>query len=158
MFGGVHAITWTDVRQMGLVVFSLVTILIVLIFSLPPAVSVGDALHIAGMTGRLQTFDFNFDLANRYTFWSGTIASLFLFMSYFGTDQSQVQRYLAARSVDEARVSLFMSAYWKIPLQALVLLVGIFVFVFYLFSPAPMLFNASHQQQVAASPRAQEYA
>jgi solute:Na+ symporter, SSS family len=130
----------------------------VLIFSLPPTVSVTDALHIAGMTGRLQTFDFRFDLANRYTFWSGTIASLFLFMSYFGTDQSQVQRYLSARSVDEARVSLFMSAYWKIPLQALVLLVGIFVFVFYLFSPAPMLFNASHQGQVAASARAQEYA
>jgi len=158
MFGGVHAITWTDVRQMGLVVFSLVTILIVLVFSLPATVSVTDALHIAGMTGRLQTFDFHFDLANRYTFWSGTIASLFLFMSYFGTDQSQVQRYLSARSVDEARVSLFMSAYWKIPLQALVLLVGIFVFVFYLFWPTPMLFNTSHQEQVASSPRSQEYA
>ena len=121
--------------------------------------SVTDALHIAGMTGRLQTFDFRFDLTNRYTFWSGTIASLFLFMSYFGTDQSQVQRYLSARSVDEARVSLFMSAYWKIPLQALVLLVGVFVFVFYLFSPTPMLFNTSHERAGApAVPRSQEYA
>jgi SSS family solute:Na+ symporter len=158
MFGGVQAVTWTDVKQMFVIVFSLLTVLVVLIVNLPQTVSVSDALHLAGMTGRLQTFDFHFDLANRYTFWSGTIASLFLFMSYFGTDQSQVQRYLSARSVDEARVSLFMSAYWKIPLQALVLLVGVFVFVFYLFSPTPMLFNTAHQQQVAGSPRGQEYA
>ena len=73
-------------------------------------------------------------------------------MSYFGTDQSQVQRYLTARSVDEARVSLFMSAYWKIPLQALVLLIGVFVFVFYLFTPPPMLFNAAHEQAGAREP------
>jgi solute:Na+ symporter, SSS family len=96
MFGGVQAVTWTDVKQMFLIVFSLFVVLAVLIFSLPPTVNVTDALHIAGMTGRLQTFDFRFDLANRYTFWSGTIASLFLFLSYFGTDQSQVQRYLSA--------------------------------------------------------------
>ena len=117
-----------------------------------------DALHIAGSTGRLQTFDFRFDLTDRYTFWSGTIAALFLFMSYFGTDQSQVQRYLTARSVDEARVSLFMSAYWKIPLQALVLLIGVFMFVFYLFTPPPMLFNRAHERGCGESPRAAEYA
>jgi solute:Na+ symporter, SSS family len=157
MFGGVQAVTWTDVKQMYLIIFSLVVILVVLVLGLPGTVGVADALHLAGMTGRLQTFDFSFDLANRYTFWSGTIAALFLFLSYFGADQSQVQRYLSARSVDEARVSLLMSAYWKIPLQALVLLVGIFVFVFYLFAPAPMLFNAAHRPQVAASARAQEY-
>ena len=74
-------------------------------------------LGVAAATGRLRTFDFSFDLTNQYTFWSGTIAALFLFCSYFGTDQSQVQRYLTARLVDEARHSLLMSAYWKIPLQ-----------------------------------------
>jgi len=158
MFGGVHAITWTDVRQMVLVVFSLVAVLIVLLLGLPQGFSVSDALHVAGSTGRLQTFDFRFDLTSRYTFWSGTIASLFLFLSYFGTDQSQVQRYLSARSVDEARVSLFMSAYWKIPLQALVLIVGVFVFVFYLFTSPPMLFNGAHDAAVRQSARAAEYA
>ena len=90
---------------------------------------------------------------SRYTFWSGTIAAFFLFCSYFGTDQSQVQRYLSAKSVDEARTSLLMSAYWKIPLQALVLLVGVLMFVFYVFTPPPMLFNAAHEAQVRASAR-----
>ena len=103
-------------------------------------------------------FDFRFDITQQYTFWSGTIAALFLFLSYFGTDQSQVQRYLAAKSVDEARTSLLMSAYWKIPLQTLVLLVGVLMFAFYLFTPPPMLFNPVHEPQVRASGKAAEYA
>jgi solute:Na+ symporter, SSS family len=158
MFGGVQAVTWTDVKQMVLIVFSLVAACGILLFSLPDSISIGEALRLAGSTGRLQTFDFRFDLANRYTFWSGTLASLFLFMSYFGTDQSQVQRYLTAKSVDEARVSLFVSAYWKIPLQALVLIIGVLVFVFYVFTPPPMLFNRSHDDQIRGSGRAAEYA
>ena len=149
MFGGVQAVTWTDVKQMVLIVFGLVAV-----DRRPGARAAGrtwasQALGIAGATGRLQTFDFSFDLTNQYTFWSGTIAALFLFCSYFGTDQSQVQRYLTARSVDEARESLLMSAYWKIPLQALVLLVGVFMFVFYLFTPPPMLFNRVHERRAA---------
>ena len=92
MFGGVQAVTWTDVKQMFLIVFGLLAAIIVLLVSLPPNVGFSDALTIAGTTGRLQTFDFRFDLTDRWTFWSGTIASLFLFLSYFGTDQSQVQR------------------------------------------------------------------
>ena len=104
MFGGVQAVTWTDVKQMFLIVAGLFAAFGMLLISLPDTVGVADALRIAGATGRLQTFDFRFDLTDRYTFWSGTIAALFLFMSYFGTDQSQVQRYLTARSLDEARV------------------------------------------------------
>src|SRR4029079_6901767 len=138
MFGGVQAVTWTDVKQMVLIVGGLVAAVVILILGLPSDVSVVDGLRIAGSTGRVQTFDFTFDITNQYTFWSGTIAALFLFCSYFGTDQSQVQRYLATQSVDEARVSLLMSAYWKIPLQALVLLVGVLLFLFYTFSPTPM--------------------
>ena len=157
MFGGVQAVTWTDVKQMFLIVFGLFAAIAVLILQLPPEVRITDALNIAGATGRLQTFDFRFDLTDRYTFWSGTIAALFLFLSYFGTDQSQVQRYLTARSVDEARVSLFMSAYWKIPLQVMVLLIGVMMFVFYVFTPPPMLFNPVHDKQVRESPRAAEY-
>jgi Na+/proline symporter len=157
MFGGVQAVTWTDVKQMVLIVFALVATVFVLVWSLPSEVSIGQALHVAGAAGRLQTFDFSFDLTNQYTFWSGTIAALFLFCSYFGTDQSQVQRYLGARSIDAARESLLMSAYWKIPLQALVLLVGVFVFLFYLFFPAPMLFNRSHDESIRSGARAGEY-
>jgi solute:Na+ symporter, SSS family len=144
MFGGIQAVTWTDVKQMVLIVFSLAALLIILVLGLPREIGVGDALRLAGATGRLDTFDFSFSLTETYTFWSGLIGGLFLMLSYFGTDQSQVQRYLTARSIDQARSSLFMSAYWKIPLQALVLLVGIFVFIYFLFSPAPLLFNTSH--------------
>jgi SSS family solute:Na+ symporter len=158
MFGGVQAVTWTDVKQMVLIVGGLAAAVLVLVTSLPAGIGFGDAMRLAGATGRLQTFDFSFDLTNQYTFWSGTIAALFLFCSYFGTDQSQVQRYLTTRSVDEARSSLLMSAYWKIPLQALVLLVGVLLFVFYLFVPAPMLFNRTHESALRRGPRAAEYA
>jgi Na+/proline symporter len=96
----------------------------------------------------MRAFDFSFSLENTYTFWSGIIGGTFLMLSYFGTDQSQVQRYLAAKSVDEARSSLLMSAYWKIPLQALVLLVGILIFVFYVFVRPPLLFNPAHERAV----------
>jgi SSS family transporter len=158
MFGGVQAVTWTDVKQMVLIVAGLVAAVVVLVMRLPGDVDVVDALRIAGATDRLQTYDWSFDLTNQYTFWSGTIAALFLFCSYFGTDQSQVQRYLTTASVDEARESLLMSAYWKIPLQALVLLVGVLMFVFYLFTPGPMLFNATRERAVRESPRAADYA
>ncbi len=157
MFGGVQAVAWTDVKQMVLIVGGLVTAAVVLVLGLPDGVGLSDALQLAGTTGRMQTFDFRFDLTERYTFWSGTIAAFFLFCSYFGTDQSQVQRYLTAKSVDEARTSLLMSAYWKIPLQALVLLVGVLMFVFYVFTPPPMLFNAAHEAQVRASGQAASY-
>jgi Na+/proline symporter len=158
IFGGVQAVTWTDVKQMFLIVFGLLAAFAVLVVSLPAEVGVTGALDIAGSIGHMRTFDFEFDLSNRYTFWSGTIAALFLFLSYFGTDQSQVQRYLTARSVDEARISLFMSGYWKIPLQVLVLLIGVLMFVFYVFTPPPMLFNPAHDDVVRASARAGEYA
>jgi solute:Na+ symporter, SSS family len=148
MFGGVQAVTWTDVKQMVLIVFGLGALLVILLTGLPREVGVGNALRLAGATGRLDTFDFRFSLTETYTFWSGLIGGLFLMLSYFGTDQSQVQRYLTARSIDEARSSLFMSAYWKIPLQALVLMVGIFVFIYFLFSPPPLLYNTAHDAQV----------
>ena len=152
MFGGVRAIAYTDFKQMFAVVASLIIAVTVLILGLPDSVGVGDALRIAGTTGRLQMFDFRLDFTEQYTFWSGTIAALFLFLSYFGTDQSQVQRYLSAKSEDEARSSLLMSAFWKIPLQALVLIVGVLTFTFYLFTQPPMLFNPVHDGLVVRHP------
>ncbi len=146
MIGGVQAVTWVDVKQMMLIVGALVAVVVALLIQLP--VAPVEALRVAGAAGRLRVYDFSFSLDNTYTFWSGVIGGTFLMLSYFGTDQSQVQRYLAARSVDEARSSLLVSAYWKIPLQALVLLVGVLVFTFYLFSKPPLLFNPAHDAAV----------
>ncbi|OFW31907.1 MAG: sodium:solute symporter [Acidobacteria bacterium RIFCSPLOWO2_12_FULL_65_11] len=157
MFGGVQAVTWTDVKTMALTVFGLFAVIATALFGLPDGVSVADGFAVAAATGRLRVFDFSFDITNQYTFWSGTIAALFLFCSYFGTDQSQVQRYLTARSVDEARHSLLMSAYWKIPLQVIVLLLGVLVFVFYAFNQGPMIFSSVADQRMRQGPAAQEY-
>ncbi|MCC7052020.1 MAG: sodium:solute symporter [Gemmatimonadaceae bacterium] len=148
VLGGVQAVAWADVKQMFVILGAMAAIVVVLIVRMP--VPLDDALHIAGAAGRLQVFDFSFDLSKTYTFWSGVLGGTFLMLSYFGTDQSQVQRYLAARSVDEARSSLLMSAYWKIPLQAMILLTGVLVFLFYLFTPAPMLYNPRQSAQVQA--------
>jgi SSS family transporter len=144
MLGGVQAVTWADVKQMAFIVAAVGGVVGVLLFRIP--IPADDALAIAGAAGRLKTFDFSFTLTETYTFWSGIIGGTFLMLSYFGTDQSQVQRYLSARSVDAARSSLLMSAYWKIPLQALILLVGVLVFVFYLFTRPPLLYNPTHAE------------
>jgi Na+/proline symporter len=157
MVGGVQAVTWTDVKQMAVIVLGVGAAVGVLLFQLPDHVSVGEALHIAGTTGRLEALDFTWDPRKTYTFWSGLIGGLFLMLSYFGCDQSQVQRYLTAKSIDEGRQSLMMSAYFKIPLQFLIPLIGVLIFVFYLFHQPPVLFNRQHDAKVLASARAGEY-
>jgi SSS family transporter len=157
MKGGVQAVTWADVKQMFVIVGGLIVAVIALIMGLPDDVSVGAALHTAGAVGKMQALDFSFDTSNQYTFWSGLIGGLFLSLSYFGCDQSQVQRYLTAKSVDQARSSLLMSAFWKIPLQVLVLMVGVLMFTYFLFNQGPMLFKNTHTSAVQASARAGEY-
>jgi SSS family transporter len=157
MVGGVQAVTWTDVKQMAVIVVGLLAVIVALVVGLPSEVSLNQALHVAGSTGRLKAVDFRFDWSQTYTFWSGLLGGLFLMLSYFGCDQSQVQRYLTARSVEEGRDSLMMSAFVKIPLQALVVLVGVLVFVFYLFQPPPLLFNKVHAEKVEKSERAAEF-
>ncbi len=149
MIGGVQAVAWTDVKQMVLVITAIVAVIIVLLVRIP--VGPDDALRIAGAAGRLDIFDFDFTLTKQYTFWSGIIGGTFLMLSYFGTDQSQVQRYLTAKSVDEARSSHLISAYWKIPLQALVLLVGVLVFVFYVFTTPPLYYNPAQAERMRAT-------
>ena len=155
--GGVQAVTWTDVKQMVVIIAGLLAAVVALLLGLPDDISVGGALHVAGAAGRLRTIDFSFDFTQTYTFWSGLLGGLFLMLSYFGCDQSQVQRYLTAKSVDEGRQSLLMSAYFKIPLQALVLLTGVLMFVFYLFNQPPLLFNAKHAGAIRDSGRSGEY-
>jgi Na+/proline symporter len=157
MVGGVQAVTWTDVKQMIIIFFGLFVCLFIILSKFPPEVSLGDALHLAGATGRLTTVDTTFDLKQTYTLWSGLVGGLFLMLAYFGCDQSQVQRFLTARSVGEGRTSLLMSAFVKIPMQFLILLVGVLVFVFYQFQPPPMIFNRVEQTKVEQGARAADY-
>ena len=157
MVGGVTAVTWTDVKQMAVIVGAMTSAVVVLMLGLPHDVSASAAMHVAGALGKLHAVDFRFDIHEKYTFWSGLIGGTFLSLSYFGCDQSQVQRYLTAKSLTQSRHSLLMSAFVKIPLQALILLTGVFVFTFFLFHRAPMLFNPLYRAQVQASPRAAEY-
>ncbi|MFI5231306.1 MAG: sodium:solute symporter, partial [Gemmatimonadales bacterium] len=149
MIGGVQAVTWADVKQMVVIVTALVAVVVVLLVRLP--VSPDAALRLAGATGRLRVFDFSFNVHDTYTFWSGMIGGTFLMLSYFGTDQSQVMRYLSAKSEDEARSAHLISAYWKIPLQGLVLLVGVLVFVYYLFLAPPLFFNPADAKLVRSA-------
>jgi len=123
-FGGVQAVAWTDVKQMAVIVIGLFLAIGVLIFGITRDVGLGQALRLAGATGRMQAIDTRFDATQTYTLWSGLIGGLFLSLSYFGCDQSQVQRYLTAKSIDEARQSLLMSAFVKIPFQLLILGAG----------------------------------
>src|SRR5262249_37734639 len=156
--GGVQAVAWTDVKQMFIVVFGMLAAVATLLYGILHHVGFGDALRLAGATDRLRGVDFTVNLSDRYTFWSGMIGGLFLMLGYFGCDQRQVPRYLPAKSVDEARQGLMVSAYVKIPLQLLILFTGVLVFVFYLFQPSPMVFNRVYDAQIAAGPYAADYA
>lgn len=140
MFGGVQAVTWTDVKQMFVIFFGLFVCIIVIISYFPSGVGLTDGLQLAGAVNKLTTVDFKLDVSEQYTFWSGLIGGMFLAMSYFGCDQTQVQRFLTAKSVDEGRTSMLMSAFLKIPMQFFILLIGIMVFVFYQFQKPPMIF------------------
>src|SRR5215470_17808930 len=151
MFGGVQAVTWTDVKQMIVVFAGLLIVLFIIVSKFPAGVSVGEALNLAGAVGRVKTVDMSFSLNETYTFWSGLIGGLFLMLSYFGCDQSQVQRFLTARSVSEGRTSLLMSAFIKIPMQFLILFIGVMVFVFYQFAQPPMIFKADDRARVQQS-------
>jgi Na+/proline symporter len=151
-------VAWTDVKQMFIIVAGMIAAVVILVLGIPRDVGFVEALHLAGATGRLRAIDFRFDVRETYTFWSGLIGGLFLMLSCFGCDQSQVQRYLTAKSIAEARDSLLMSAFVKIPLQLLVLSTGVLVFVFYLFQTPPMLFNRAYDTRIAAGPRAGDYA
>lgn len=156
MFGGVQAVTWTDVKQMLVIFVGLAVILIVIIGQLPDGVTLGNAVELAGKTGRMRMVDTRFELNETYTLWSGLIGGLFLALSYFGCDQSQVQRFLTARSVSEGRSSLLMSAFVKIPMQLLILFIGVMVFIFYQFVQPPLIFKSDDRARVEPLPAYRE--
>jgi len=155
MFGGVQAVTWTDVKQMVVIFLGLGVIFFVILGQLPETVSLGGAIELAGMTGRMKMVDPQLNLNETYTLWSGLLGGLFLALSYFGCDQSQVQRFLTARSVSEGRSSLLMSAFVKIPMQLLILFIGVLVFIFYQFVQPPLIFKADDRARVESLPRYQ---
>jgi Na+/proline symporter len=149
--GGIKALTWADVQQMSMIFIALLVSLIVVIHSMPQRISFGDAVHLAAVSGRLNIVDLHWNLSDRYNIWSGLIGGGFLALAYFGCDQSQVQRYLTGRSLAQSRLSLIFNATVKIPMQLVILFIGVMVFVLSLFAPSPMIFQPRDAEQATVS-------
>lgn len=156
--GGTKAVSVTQKQQMIVILLGMFTAAVVLVSQLPENISFGQAVDIAGQMGKLEVVDFTFDLGNRYTFWSGMLGGVFLFLSYFGTDQSQVQRYLSGKSLAQSRLGLLFNGVFKVPMQFLILFVGIMVYVFFLFTPAPLHFNTANVNRIVSTEGQDEYA
>lgn len=129
--GGTKAVNVTQKQQMAIMIGGMVVAFVILILALPKGITFSNALEIAGATGKLNIVDFSFNFDNRYTFWSGIIGGTFLALSYFGTDQSQVQRYLSGKSVKQSQLGMIMNGFLKVPMQFFILAVGVMVFIFY---------------------------
>jgi SSS family transporter len=149
--GGTQAVSITQKQQMIVMMAGLGVAAVVVILRLPDEVSLGDAVQLAGALDRMETITFDFDLEDRYNIWSGIIGAFFLSLSYFGTDQSQVSRYLSGRSMAESRLGLLFNGMFKIPMQFLILFIGVMVFVFYLFARPPVHFDAPTLEQARAA-------
>lgn len=155
--GGTKAVSVTQKHQMIVIFTGMVAAFVLIVSKLPENITFTKALEIAGASGKMEVLDFSFDLNNRYTFWSGIIGGTFLMLSYFGTDQSQVQRYLSGKSVKEMQLGLLFNGLLKVPMQFFILLVGVMVFVFYQFNQAPLNFNPLANEVVLNSEYADEY-
>lgn len=155
--GGTKAVNVTQKQQMAVIFAGMFIAFFFILNHLPDDISFNKALKIAGSSGKLDVLDFSFDFENRYTFWSGILGGTFLALSYFGTDQSQVQRYLSARSLRESQMGLLFNGFMKVPMQFFILLVGVMVFVFYQFETAPLNFNPAAQNAVYASEYKADY-
>jgi solute:Na+ symporter, SSS family len=141
--GGGEAVNITQKHQMAVIFIGLIAVFVVILARMPDRLAFTDALRVAGSFGRLQAVDFSTDYHTRYTLWTGLLGGVFLSLSYFGTDQSQVQRYLSGSSLRESRLGLMFNAVLKIPMQFFILLLGVLVFVFYQFEKPPLFFNRS---------------
>jgi Na+/proline symporter len=148
--GGCEAVNLTQKYQIGVIFAGMFAAFFILLARLPAGLTAGDALAVAGGFGKLHGVDFSLDLHTRYTFWSGLLGGMFLALSYFGTDQSQVQRYLSGSSLRESRLGLMFNAVCKIPMQAFILLLGALIFVFYQFETPPLFFNRTAWRQEIA--------
>jgi len=151
VFGGTKAVSVTQKQQMIIILAGMFIAAVIIVFKMPANVSFRDTLSLAGKMEKLKVVDFTFDLEKRYTFWSGMLGGVFLFLSYFGTDQSQVQRYLSGKSLAESRMGLLFNGMIKVPMQFLVLFVGILVFMFFQFQRPPIHFNDANIKKVQNS-------
>jgi len=148
VFGGVQAVSQTQKQQMIIIMFGLVLALALIILRLPENISLRHTLRLAGALERMNPVSFELSLSNRYNFWSGLSGGFFLALAYFGTDQSQVARYLSGKSVTESRLGLLFNGFFKIPMQFLILFIGLMVFVFHLFVQPPLFFNGAALERV----------
>lgn len=152
VFGGTTAVSQTQKQQMIIIMGGLFVAFWVIVNKLPPEVSFGDAVSVAGKMGKLNVVDFKFDLENKYNMWSALFGGTFLFLSYFGTDQSQVQRYLSGKTLTESRLGLIFNGIFKVPMQFFVLFVGIMVFMFFQFTKPPVHFNPANVEILNSKP------
>jgi solute:Na+ symporter, SSS family len=146
--GGTNAVSETQVQQMAIILVGMVIAFFIILSKLPPDVAITDAVRVAGKMGKMNIIDFKWDLENRYTFWSGIIGGTFLFLSYFGTDQSQVQRYLSGKTLTESRLGLLFNGMIKVPMQLFILFTGIMVYVFYQYNQPPIHFNETNYKNL----------
>lgn len=155
--GGTKAVSITQKQQMAVIFAGMLIAFLIILNYLPLDITFSKALDIAGASGKMEILDFSFDFENRYTFWSGIIGGTFLALAYFGTDQSQVQRYLSGRTVRESQMGMIMNGLLKIPMQFFILLIGVMVFVFYQFNASPLHFNPAAVKDVMNSEYAEQY-
>ena len=155
--GGTKAVNYTQKYQMGVIFTGLIITFLIIINSLPDNVTFEKAIELAGANDKMKILDFSFDLENRYTVWSGILGGTFLMLSYFGTDQSQVQRYLSGKSLKEMQMGMIFNGVLKIPMQFFILFIGVMVFVFYQFNPSPLNFNPQAEITISNSERANDY-
>ena len=148
VLGGTKAVSVTQKQQMIVILTGIIAAAIILVMKLPEDVSFGEAVDVAGHVGKMNVIDFSFDFGNRYNFWSGLLGGTFLFLSYFGTDQSQVQRYLSGKSLNESRLGLLFNGIVKMPMQFLILFIGVLVFVFFQFNQPPLHFNTGNVEKI----------
>ncbi|MFQ3180825.1 MAG: SSS family solute:Na+ symporter [Polaribacter sp.] len=155
--GGTKAVNVTQKQQMIIIFIGMVIAFYMIMSQLPADITFSKALDIAGASEKMKVLDFSFDLSNRYTVWTGILGGTFLMLSYFGTDQSQVQRYLSGKSVRESQLGLIFNGLLKVPMQFFILLIGVMVFVFYQFNPSPLNFNPGANEEVLKSKYITEY-
>ncbi len=158
MLGGTRAVSASHQLQLTVMMGGIFIAFMITLQSLPEGIGFTDALHIAGAGGKLNIVDFSFDWNSRYTFWSGITGGTFLALAYFGTDQSQAQRYISGQSIRESRLGLLFNGFFKVPMQFFILLAGVMVFVFYQFHASPLFFNSHVEQDIRATPSGEAYA
>ncbi|PVH25749.1 sodium:solute symporter [Sphingobacterium corticibacter] len=157
VYGGTKAVSYTQLLQMSIIFGGLLLAGVLVVHFLPEEIGFSEALHIAGKSGKTNAIDFSFDLNNQYTVWTGLIGGFFLQLSYFGTDQSQVGRYLTGSSVRESRMGLLMNGVLKIPMQFCILLIGVLVFAYYQYNTPPLFFNQAEAKKLENSSYSAQY-